>query len=125
MKKKAIIISIKGTKLSNKEKLLLSQEKPWGLILFRRNIKSIEQTQKLTEDIKKLTKDKKFPILIDEEGYQVSRLTNIFNHNVNANFFGNLFKINRLVAFSLYKTYLINLCYLLKNWSKHKYNSSS
>ena len=114
MKKKAIIISIKGTKLSNKEKLLLSQEKPWGLILFRRNIKSIEQTQKLTEDIKKLTKDKKFPILIDEEGYQVSRLTNIFNHNVNANFFGNLFKINRLVAFSLYKTYLINLCYLLK-----------
>ena len=29
MKKKAIIISIRGTKLSNKEKSLLSNEKPW------------------------------------------------------------------------------------------------
>ena len=42
MKKKAIIISIKGTKLSNKEKILLSKEKPWGLILFKRNIKSFK-----------------------------------------------------------------------------------
>ena len=47
MKKKAIIISIKGTKLSKKEKLLLSKEKPWGLILFKRNIKSFNQIKKL------------------------------------------------------------------------------
>ena len=53
MKKKAIIISIKGTKLSKKEKLLLSKEKPWGLILFKRNIKSLKQTQKLVKEIKK------------------------------------------------------------------------
>ena len=39
--KKAIIISIKGYKLSKKEKTLLSKEKPWGLILFKRNIKII------------------------------------------------------------------------------------
>ena len=37
MRKKAIIISIKGTTLTIKEKLLLSEEKPWGLILFKRN----------------------------------------------------------------------------------------
>ena len=43
MKKKAIIISIKGLKLTSKEKLLLSKEKPWGLILFKRNIKSLIQ----------------------------------------------------------------------------------
>ena len=41
MKKKAIIISIKGLKLTNKEKLLLANENPWGLILFKRNIKSL------------------------------------------------------------------------------------
>ena len=41
MKKKAIIISIKGAKLSNKEKNLFSKKKPWGLILFKRNIKSL------------------------------------------------------------------------------------
>ena len=42
MKKKAIIISIQGPKLSQK-KILLSKEKPWGLILFKRNIKSFIQ----------------------------------------------------------------------------------
>ena len=41
MKKKAIIISIKGYKLSKKEKSLLANERPWGLILFKRNIKSL------------------------------------------------------------------------------------
>ena len=40
MKKKAIIVSIKSSKLTSKEKLLLAKEKPWGLILFKRNIKS-------------------------------------------------------------------------------------
>ena len=43
MKKKAIIISIKGIKLTPKEKLLLDKEKLWGLILFKRNIKSYDQ----------------------------------------------------------------------------------
>ena len=90
MKKKAIIISIKGFKLSKKEKLLLLNEKPWGLILFKRNIKSLNQIKFLIINIKKLTKDKNFPILIDEEGLSVSRLRKIINHNFNANFFGRL-----------------------------------
>ena len=46
MRKKAIIISLKGYKLSKKEKLLISKEKPWGLILFKRNIKSLDQVKK-------------------------------------------------------------------------------
>ena len=49
MKKKAIIISIKGLKLSNKERLLLSKEKPWGLILFKRNIKTFSQIKFLIQ----------------------------------------------------------------------------
>ena len=61
MKKKAIIVSIKGVKLSKKEKLLFSKEKPWGLILFKRNIKSFYQVKKLIKDIKKFDKSK-FPI---------------------------------------------------------------
>ena len=96
MKKKAIIISIKGSKLSGKEKLLLSKEKPWGIILFKRNIISLNQIKKLIREIKKATNDNKFPILIDEEGSSVSRLRNIFNHNINANYFGNLYKINKI-----------------------------
>jgi beta-N-acetylhexosaminidase len=109
MKKKAIIISIKGSILTSKEKLLLSKEKPWGLILFKRNIKSKIQAQKLIKSIRKYVKDKKFPILIDEEGSSVSRLRGLINHNFNANFFGNLYKINKKIAVNLYKNYLRSL----------------
>ena len=44
MKKKAIIISIKGLKLTKKERNLILKEKPWGLILFKRNIKIIKSS---------------------------------------------------------------------------------
>ena len=50
--KKSIIVSIKGTNLSNKEKALLSNEKPWGLILFKRNIKSFNQIVNLIKKIR-------------------------------------------------------------------------
>ena len=114
MKKKAIIISVKGPKLTKREKLLFLKEKPWGLILFKRNIKSFNQVKKLIINIKKLTKDKKFPILIDEEGLSVSRMKNIFNHNFDANYFGDLYKINKKFALTLYKNYLGSLCNNLK-----------
>jgi len=115
MRKKAIIISIKGTTLSKKEKILLSEEKPWGMILFKRNIKSIKQIKNLIKDIKKYTKDTKFPILIDEEGCTVSRLRDIFNHNFEANYFGDLYKLDKKIAIKLYKNYLKKLCDNLRN----------
>jgi len=114
MKKKAIIISIKGIKLSSKEKILLSKEKPWGLILFKRNIKSFTQLKNLVNSIKKSTKNKNFPILIDEEGSTVSRLRNIFKHNIDPYFFGNLYKYDEKIALNLYKHYLRSLCKNLK-----------
>ena len=83
--KKAIIISIKGYKLSSKERLLY-QRKSLGVILFQRNLKSLKQAQELIKNIKECTNDKKFPILIDEEGMKVSRLSHTYNHNINANF---------------------------------------
>ena len=114
MKKKAIIISIKGYKLSIKERELLSKERPWGLILFKRNIKSLNQIKKLIKNIKKCAKDKKFPILIDEEGVEVSRLSKILNHNINAYLFGSLYEKDKQFAISLYKLYLRSLCINLR-----------
>ena len=114
IRKKAIIISIKGTSLSYKEKLLLSKEKPWGLILFKRNISSKIQTNNLIKDIKKNAGERNFPILIDEEGAKVSRLKEIFKLNIDANYFGNLYKINSKIAIVLYKNYLKSLCTKLK-----------
>ena len=114
MKKKAIIVSIKGTKLSNKEKALLSDEKPWGLILFKRNIKSFNQIINLIKKIRKYTQDKKFPILIDEEGSKVSRMESVIQHDFDATFFGNLYLTDQKIAIELYKTYLNSLCKKLK-----------
>ena len=115
MKKKAIIISIRGVKLTNKEKLLISKEKPWGLILFRRNIKSYNQIKDLIKNIRKKAKDKKFPILVDEEGSSVSRLSEVINHNISANFFGNLYEINNKIGITIYKNYLNYLCKILED----------
>ena len=114
MKKKAIIVSIKGINLSNKEKALLSNEKPWGLILFKRNIKSFNQIINLTKKIRKYTRDKKFPILIDEEGAKVSRMESVIQHDFDATFFGNLYLTDQKIAIELYKTYLNSLCKKLK-----------
>ena len=101
MKRKAIIVSIKGKYLTNQEKTLLSKEKPWGIILFGRNIYSFKQIQKLVKEIKKCTKDNNFPILIDEEGATVSRLTKIINNNMDAYFFGKIFKLNKDISISI------------------------
>ena len=114
MKKKAIIISIKSYKLSYKEKLLLSKEHPWGIILFKRNIKSISQIIKLTKSIRKTTKDKKFPIMIDEEGSSVSRVGKITKHEFSQRTLGDLFKLNKSLGSNYYKDYINNLSIFLK-----------
>ena len=114
MRKKAIIISIKSHRLSNKEKILIAKEKPWGLILFKRNIISLNQTRNLTNDVRKYARDKYFPILIDEEGSMVSRLGSIINHGLNANIFGKIYEINKKIAISMYEQYIKSLCQNLK-----------
>ena len=114
MKKKAIIISLKGKILSKKEKVILSREKPWGVILFKRNIHNFKQAQNLIKNIKKFSKNKKFPILIDEEGSSVSRIKNIYNHKLSANFFGKIFEKDKKTAIRIYKNYLKSLCKIIK-----------
>tara|TARA_X000001036_G_C20566128_1_gene760644 strand:- start:82 stop:1026 length:945 start_codon:yes stop_codon:yes gene_type:complete len=114
MKKKAIIISIKSYRLSKGEINLLSNKKPWGLILFKRNIRSFAQLMSLTKVIRKLTKDSKFPILIDEEGKNVSRLINIFHHDISQRFFGDTFILYPSLALIIYKKYINYLCNILK-----------
>ena len=96
------------------EKQIIKKENPWGIILFRRNIKSFTQIKKLIIEIKKLSNDNKFPILIDEEGGTVSRLKNIFKNDINSYDFGNLYNIDKKITITLYKNYLKSLCSYLK-----------
>ena len=113
MKKKALIISLNGSKLSKMEKILLSKEKPWGVILFKRNLKSRKQIKNLTMSIRNLTNDTKFPIIIDEEGEKVSRLRNIIKHDISASFFGNLYKKNKDFCSKTYQEYIFSLSKIL------------
>ena len=46
--RRSFIIGIKSTKLNLREKNFLRKYKPWGVILFTRNIKDIKQAKQLT-----------------------------------------------------------------------------
>ena len=52
MIRKSAIVSISKTRLSIIEKKILKKYKPWGIILFSRNIKSSDQLRRLTKEIR-------------------------------------------------------------------------
>ena len=56
--RRCFITGIKGKSLTRNEIIFLNKYQPWGVILFTRNIKSINQTKKLTSEIKKIFNDK-------------------------------------------------------------------
>jgi len=112
--KKAIIFGIKSYKLTYNEKLLLRKEKPWGIILFSRNIKNIPQLKNLITDIKKALNEKKYPILIDQEGGKVSRLNKIIDLSIfSQNYFGKLFTKDKKLFLNYYKIYINTVCNIL------------
>ena len=107
MIRKAAIVSIAGPFLTSHEIAILKREKPWGIILFKRNILSENQLINLTKKIKIIMRDKKFPILIDEEGGRVSRFSNFLDNSFyNQKYFGDLYKLDKLIGTRLYKTYI-------------------
>ncbi len=92
-RRKAFIVGIKGAKLFKDEINFLKIYKPWGIILFSRNIKSIDQARKLTTSIKKIFKDKNYPIMVDQEGGKVSRLNKILlSSSFTGKYFGDRYK---------------------------------
>ncbi len=116
MNRKPAIISIKGYNLTKKEKKLIKQEKPWGIILFKRNIKNFDQVKNLTTEIRKCLKDQSYPILIDEEGGIVSRFSNLINSSeFSQKFFGKIFEMNNTKGKMIYEYYLNSVCSVLKN----------
>ena len=116
MNRKAAIFGIKGYSLTPKEKHLLKNVKPWGIILFSRNIKDISQLKLLINDIKSILKDKKYPILIDQEGGNVSRLNKIIDLSIfSQNYFGKLYHKDKKLFANYYKIYINKVCDILKN----------
>jgi len=93
LKTHAIIFGINGLKLSLNEINFFKKYKPWGIILFTRNIDNLYQVRNLTSSIKDIFKDENFPILIDQEGGRVNRFKKIINFDkYNAKYFGDIFE---------------------------------
>ena len=115
-KRRCFITGIKSISLSKREKNFLKEFKPWGIILFSRNIKSITQTKKLTDVIKKIFRDKNYPILIDQEGGRVNRLRKFFNNDpLTGEYFGKLYSKDENKFNNYYKIFINKTSYLLKN----------
>ena len=113
--RRSFIIGIKSTILNKKEIFFLKKYKPWGIILFKRNIKTIKQTKKLTNHIKKIFNDTKYPILLDQEGGRVNRLTNFLNNDLSTSeFFGNLYSKERKIFNVKYSEFIAETANHLK-----------
>ena len=113
--RRSFIVGIKSTKLSVKEKFFLNKYKPWGIILFTRNIKNIKQALKLTSSVRRIFKDKNYPILIDQEGGRVNRLKNIISFdNLTSDFFGKKYINDYKKFLFFYKLFIDKTSYLLK-----------
>jgi len=114
--RRSFITGIKSTNLSVQEKKFLQQYKPWGVILFSRNIKSLKQGKELTNQIKKIFKDKNYPILIDQEGGRVNRLKKIFYADpLTGEFFGKLYLKDKKKFYNYYKIFIERTSFLLKS----------
>jgi beta-N-acetylhexosaminidase len=74
MSTRAFITGVSGLELTAEERAFLRAERPWGFILFKRNIDNPAQVARLVEELRGTTGDLDAPVLIDQEGGRVQRL---------------------------------------------------
>jgi beta-N-acetylhexosaminidase len=70
----ACILGLQGTVLSKPERDFFRAVRPWGFILFGRNVESPDQVRALTAALRECVERPDTPILIDQEGGRVQRL---------------------------------------------------
>jgi len=115
MNKKAIIFGIKGYQLSNKERSFFKKTRPWGIILFSRNVRNISQLKQLINEIKSIFNQKNYPILMDVEGGKISRLNKIIDLSIfSQSYFEKLYIKDKKLFFTHYKIYIDSVSNILK-----------
>jgi beta-N-acetylhexosaminidase len=74
MSTRAFITGVSGTELNAAEREFIRAERPWGFILFKRNIETPQQVALLVQELRKTAGTLDAPVLIDQEGGRVQRL---------------------------------------------------
>lgn len=70
----AALYGCSGHRLTEDERAFFAEARPWGFILFRRNIDTPDQVRALTDALRAAIGDAEAPILIDQEGGRVQRM---------------------------------------------------
>jgi beta-N-acetylhexosaminidase len=74
MSTRAFITGVSGLELSASEREFIRSERPWGFILFRRNVETPDQVALLVRQLRDASGHPEAPVLIDQEGGRVQRL---------------------------------------------------
>jgi beta-N-acetylhexosaminidase len=74
MSSRAFITGVSGLELSAAERDFIRGERPWGFILFKRNIETPDQVSALVGELRSCLGEADAPVLIDQEGGRVARL---------------------------------------------------
>jgi beta-N-acetylhexosaminidase len=70
----AAILGCLGPILTAEERAFFRDVRPWGFILFKRNVESPDQVRALVDELRACTGVANAPVLIDQEGGRVQRL---------------------------------------------------
>jgi len=74
MSSRAFITGVSGLELGADERAFIRDERPWGFILFKRNIDTPTQVSSLVRELRDAICNPDAPVLIDQEGGRVQRL---------------------------------------------------
>jgi beta-N-acetylhexosaminidase len=74
MSTRAFITGVSGPELTAAEREFIRSERPWGFILFKRNIETPAQVILLVRELREAIGNPEAPVLIDQEGGRVQRL---------------------------------------------------
>src|SRR3982074_1455238 len=74
MSTRAFITGVSGPELTAAEREFIGSERPWGFILFKRNIETPAQVILLVRELRDCVGNPDAPVLIDQEGGRVQRL---------------------------------------------------
>ena len=73
MATRAFITGVSGTELGAGEREFIGSARPWGFILFKRNVEGPSQVARLVEQLRDAVGQPEAPVLIDQEGGRVQR----------------------------------------------------